>query len=106
MFSKMHNDDTGPLGLVGHSSSDGKSFSQRLADFGTVRYAGENIAYGSRYPLQVLLNLLIDDGVTSRGHRKNLLSTNYLIGGLATGYHSRYTTMTTMDFAQSCVRTA
>lgn len=70
-----------------------------MAEFGTAYYAGENINYGGTVPLDKVLRLLIDDGISSRGHRKNLLNTNYKISGIYTGDHSKYTTETVQIFA-------
>jgi uncharacterized protein YkwD len=43
--------------------------------------------------------LLIDDGVSSRGHRKNLLNGAYHKIGVATGTHPEYGHLCVMDFA-------
>lgn len=99
-----HNEDTGPLGLYGHDSSDGTDFATRVKSFFTENAAlGENIAYGSQQwgenAEAVIAGLLVDDGVPSRGHRTNLFSPDWTRVGISVGYHSELQSMTTMDFA-------
>ena len=63
----------------------------------------ENISFGdsnSEKGKRVVLQLLVDDGVPSRGHRKNMFSPDYNAVGIATGPHSKFKSMTTMDFAK------
>lgn len=55
IVAKAHVDDTGPLGLVGHTSSDGKSLKERLGFFGSASYYGENISYGVDNALEILI---------------------------------------------------
>ena len=43
--------------------------------------------------------MLIDDGVKSRGHRKNVLQPKFAFVGTASGVHSRHKTMTVVVFA-------
>jgi len=60
---------------------------------------GENISYGSVSALDVMLALMIDDGVPNRGHRVNIFKTDFRTVGVFTGYHNGYRTMTTLDYA-------
>lgn len=50
-------------------------------------------------PLEAVLNLCIDDGVSSRGHRVNIFKTNYYYTGVATAMHSTYTSETVTTFS-------
>ena len=50
-------------------------------------YRAENIAYGSKEPKEIVLQLLIDDGVADRGHRKNLFSDSYSVIGVGYSTH-------------------
>jgi uncharacterized protein YkwD len=45
------------------------------------------------------LQLLVDDGVSDRGHRRNLLDPRWHYVGVACGSHYRYQTMCVLDFA-------
>lgn len=48
------------------------------------------IDYGGETPEQVLINLIVCDGDSSRGQRGSLLSTDFKRIGIANGYHSMY----------------
>jgi len=62
-------------------------------------YAGENISYGQDTALEVIIQLIVDDGVPSRGHRTNLFNPNFKVCGTFTGPHKVYDTMTVQNFA-------
>jgi hypothetical protein len=92
--------DSGPRGLTGHRSSDGSDFTARIARYGTWSgEIGEEISYGPDEAREVILELLIDDGVANRGHRKSLLDARWKYAGIACGPHARYGTMCVIDFA-------
>lgn len=91
--ARHHANDQGPKGTTGHNSSNGDSCQQRLNKFGKPNYCGENISYGMASPMDIVLQLLIDDGVPSRGHRDNLFREGYNVCGVAIGPHKTYKTM-------------
>ena len=87
-------------GQTGHVSSDGSSFLQRLTHFGVRSSAiGENISYGATSAQDVIMKLIIDDGVPSRGHRINLFSASWEKAGAGCGTHARYRTVCVIDYA-------
>jgi uncharacterized protein YkwD len=45
------------------------------------------------------MNLIIDDGVTDRGHRKNIFSRAFGTAGAACGPHPRFGNVCVIDFA-------
>jgi hypothetical protein len=98
--AKFHVDDTGIKGLTIHESSDGTSFSARLKKY-LPNYSNiaENIDFGNNDALSIVLSLLIDDGVPSRGHRLNIMGSDFKIIGISVGNHKTYNTMCVMDFA-------
>jgi hypothetical protein len=59
----------------------------------------ENISYGSSTAMDVMLALMVDDNVPSRGHRTNIMKSNVGVVGIYTGPHKKYRTMTTLDYA-------
>lgn len=65
------------------------------------RTAGENIMYTSNSPLQVLTDLAIDDGVSSRGHRTNIFKKAFAYVGIYTGPHKTYGRQTVFDYSGS-----
>lgn len=98
----------GPSGLIGHSSPNGERFYDRLRRHGAAdAIAAENIAYGPRTPSDVVRELIIDSGVPSRGHRRNIFHANFEVVGISCGAHRDYFTMCVMDFsgASSLART-
>lgn len=46
----------------------------------------------------VVLQLLVDDGVASRGHRANMTNSGFEYVGIFTGNHSEYQTITIIDY--------
>ena len=71
---------------LGHFGKDGSDIENRLYKIGTPgeRYS-ENIAYYSTDARSIVLTMLLDDGLKSRSHRKNLLSTQLNEIGIAYG---------------------
>jgi uncharacterized protein YkwD len=64
------------------------------------RASGENIDYGAT-GLQVVIDLIVDDGVPSRGHRRNVLDPAFRAVGIAVGPHRTYGTMCVIDFTSA-----
>ena len=64
-----HVGDTGGLGMVGHRGTDGSTSSVRIRRHGKANGSGENISYGRSMAIDALMQLFIDDGTVSRGHR-------------------------------------
>jgi uncharacterized protein YkwD len=86
--------------LRGHTGSDGSEARQRISRYGKYEViCGECIDYGMQTARNIIIHLLIDDGVSDRGHRINLLERQYTIVGAAYGPHTIYTTCCVMDFA-------
>jgi hypothetical protein len=89
--------ESGRRGLISHGDVE-----NRIDRYGTWSGAiGEDITYGPREAREVIVNLLIDDGVADRGHRKSLLDPRWRYVGIACGFHGRYGTMCVLDFASS-----
>lgn len=95
-----HQKDQAKTGKTGHTGGDNSDMKERVERYGEwqVRIA-ENIAYGNTSARQIIIFLLIDDGVKSRGHRANLLHPDFNTVGVACGKHPVYETMCVMDFA-------
>ena len=58
--------------------------------YGTVNGGGENCAYGRSNGIEIVMGLFVDDGVSSRGHRSNLVNGNFKFAGSFTGPHKDY----------------
>ncbi|QWV95731.1 CAP domain-containing protein [Geomonas oryzisoli] len=73
---------------------------KRIEQHGSWRSTiGENISYGPDTARQVVMGLIIDDGVPDRGHRKNIFNRSYATAGIACGPHPLYRTICVMDLA-------
>ena len=95
-----HAADQGRTGQTGHTGSDRSSMSQRVERYGSwKRTIGENIAYGAETARDVVIQLIVDDGVASRGHRANIFNPDFLVVGVAFGTHKGYRTVCVQDFA-------
>ncbi len=95
-----HVKDQSKTGRVGHSGSDRSNSKTRIERYGQWKTRiAENIAYGGINAQQIVIYLLIDDGVRDRGHRKTFLHPAFTKVGVATGSHPEYGIMSVMDFA-------
>lgn len=79
-------------GAVGHYTN-GRGPGERMIARGGGRYVSEVITYGHHSPEGVIHQLLIDDGVPGRGHRRSLLATDRRYAGVACGSHPVHRTM-------------
>ena len=101
-LAREHVVDTGQKGMTGHDSSSGKNFSQRVASLNNhpaLSLGAENISYGFDSGRGVVLQLVVDDGVPSRGHRSNILMDKLRYSGVGCGYHRKYTVMCVVIYA-------
>lgn len=100
-IARMHAVDMGKSGKVGHTSSDGTPFSDRLRNKAKAKGTiAENCDYGNEEPLDIVMSLLIDDGIKSLGHRKNILEPSFNWIGIAIEDHKIYRVNCVMDFAE------
>src|SRR5438067_10821086 len=87
-------------GGFGHEGRDRSHAGQRIARYGNFSGSwGENISYGKSSARDVVLALIIDDGLPGRKHRNNIFNPNFSYAGAAFGRHARFGTMCSMDFA-------
>ena len=94
--------DSGPKGLVSHEGADGSSPAARVGRYGEVGTAsGECISYGFYEARQIVMALIIDDGVASRGHREIIYNGKYRLAGIARGPHQTFKTLCVIDFADT-----
>lgn len=87
----------GQTNHVGHTRENGESLGEIFHRFGIGGY-GENIDYGFNEAQMIVVLLLVDDGVPSRGHRENILTPHFNRVGVSCGPHKGYQYMCVMDF--------
>jgi uncharacterized protein YkwD len=99
--SEDHAKDIGPKGLIQHDSSDNKTgVKERLRKYGTVIACyGENLSFCCETANEVLLQLIVDDGVPNRGHRENIFNKEFNFMGCFTTQHKDFDQMTCIDYA-------
>jgi hypothetical protein len=68
---------------ISHVDSKGRNFAQRMKMGGVTKCAAENIYTGKNDGLLALIMLMLDIGLESAGHRKNILNPNLVNMGLS-----------------------
>ncbi|MDP2335861.1 MAG: CAP domain-containing protein [Bacteroidota bacterium] len=87
-------------GGIGHITRNGATPQKRIEKYGEWDIcSAEDITYGSFEARQIVIALLIDDGVPDRGHRKNILNPCFHFAGVANGGHPDYQSMCAIDYA-------
>lgn len=73
-----HAQDLSLTGDTGHIGSDRSEFSARIERYGQWQVSiGEVISYGPITGREIVVGLLIDDGVSDRGHRTSILNPSF-----------------------------
>ena len=63
-------------------------------------HVGENCSYGYEQAIDIVLTLMIDEGIKDVGHRKNILSEDFNAVGVAIRPHKNYRINCVIDFGQ------
>jgi uncharacterized protein YkwD len=107
LAAEDHANDIGRNGLVSHTGSDGSSASDRQSRYGTWSgSSGECLWYGravGRTGRGVIEDLVIDDGVASRGHRLAIFNTSFTVAGVKLLPHEIYGHVVAIEFAGAYV---
>lgn len=89
-LAKCFSDETARSGTTGHNRINCPS-----------GYYGECCAYGNSSGRRIIMQLLIDDGVSSLGHREICLSSKYYSMGPSINTHKTYSNCCVLDFTFS-----
>ncbi len=95
--AKEHALESGRTGHAGH-----KGFKGRYKPLMNNKYmaVGENCYYGSQTALEIVIKLLIDEGVEDLGHRKNILDKGFNSIGVSIKPHKVYRYNCVMSFGR------
>ena len=97
LLTKMAKDyasSSGKEGIVGH-----KNFILRFSSLYRAGWTvGENCAYRQQNALDAVIELLIDDGIESLGHRHNVLSPTFVRIGVGIAPHRDFDNVWVIEF--------
>ncbi|QEM69230.1 CAP domain-containing protein [Geobacter sp. FeAm09] len=95
-------EEQGRSDATGHAGLGSYGMRQRIDRHGIWdRQIAENIGYGPTAARDMVMQLIIDDGVPDRGHRTNTFSTVFRTAGVACGPHQIFGSMCVIDFADA-----
>jgi uncharacterized protein YkwD len=86
-------------GGTGHEGSDNSTPFTRIRRYGTYTSAAENLYYGAEIAREVVIQLLIDDGMPSRIQQANIMNGNFSQVGVSFGSHPQYKSVCVITFA-------
>ena len=104
-----HACDVGCTGVASHNSSDGSKLLDRVSRYCVLNgYVSEVIWYGlsteeefAAQARRIVDELIIDDGVESRGHRHAIFDTGLTLGGVGVAPHRTFGHVVVVDLASS-----
>jgi len=100
LAARDHVNEQGMTTKIGHAGHDNSQVANRANRYGNWRtIVGENISYGP----DVVMQLIINDGIPNRSHRQNIFNPAYRVTGVACGQHKRYTHMCVITYADDFV---
>jgi len=99
--AKDHAIKFGKAGKIGHDN-----FKLRMKPLNdTYNYVlAENCDYGNDKALDIVMSLLIDDGIADYGHRKNILDSKFKFIGISIQPHKKHDINCVMDFGGEKVK--
>jgi len=94
LAAEGHVKELDPARTLGHRGLTGSWPTYRANRYGTWKEAlGETIYYDRDDAREVVMALIIDDGVSSRGHRRHIFDPAFRIVGMASGPHAIHESM-------------
>ena len=97
--SQDHANDIGSTGSTDHRGSDGNTNDDRISRY--IEWditISENIDFGAVSGEEVMVSLLVDDGVDDRAHRSTMFNTKVKYFGVGVAEHKEYEVCTVIDY--------
>ena len=97
-----HANDIGEKGLTSHEGSTTKNISERLEKY--CEWDGvcsESIDLGFKVAENILINLLVDDGVSNRYQRLNIFNAKFKYIGIGAAPHKEYEICVVIGYAMN-----
>ena len=83
--------DIGPKGLIDHIGSDGSNITDRIEKYCEWdEMVAENLDFGFEDGSNIIMNMIIDDGVKERCQRKNIFNKDFKYIGIGVGPHKTF----------------
>ena len=95
VIAREHATASGRSGHVGHGNFN-RLFKPLMGN--PYLQVGENCSYGYERAIDIVITLLIDEGVKDRGHRRNILNERFNSVGVSIRPHRRYRVNCVTDF--------
>jgi uncharacterized protein YkwD len=89
-YAKCYSKELGDVGRTGHK--------RKICTDGRF---GECLSYGFGFGMDIVISLLVDDGVPSLGHREIILDPRFSRVGVSKSPHAKYTMCCVIDFGKS-----
>ncbi|MEP6706677.1 MAG: CAP domain-containing protein [Pyrinomonadaceae bacterium] len=92
--------DLSQKGMISHRGSDGSLPTDRVSRYGTWESTmGEAILFEVSTPREMVMQLIIDDGVRDRGHRKDVFEPSFQVAGVSIVPKGGFGGFCVIDFA-------
>ncbi len=91
-------DHIGPNGYTSHMDHEHSMEVRVKSRFNETGSLAENVSFGWSDPKEIVFQLIIDDGVSTRGHRKNIYEGAFDKVGISSGEHKGYQHCCVIEF--------
>lgn len=91
LAAQDHCSDIATSRITGHVGTDGSQVWDRISRYGKWHESvAENIAFGTDNGPEKMIQLYIDDGLPTKGHRQNIVSPAFTLTGIAFCNHDEF----------------
>jgi uncharacterized protein YkwD len=94
-----HAYDMGHHGMIGHESSDGTTHLVRMHRYHVGEKMAESLCYGYNDPVDIVMQLLLDEAIPARVNRYHIIGQYYHHVGVSIKPHREYDHNAVLDFS-------